>query len=88
MADENVPRYAKAELYLNETLAYQAAIAVHHLRQYYGLEVKQLTLVVAPDDPRHPGTVHVTCSLHSVQGDLPVRLEADIDLRKNGDAAS
>jgi hypothetical protein len=48
MAQDRVATYARAEAYLNETLAYQAASAVHHLKSNLGLEIEQLHLTVQP----------------------------------------
>ena len=81
MANDELVKYAKAEAYLNETLAYQAASAVHHLRDNYGLEVEALHLTVAPDDPHHPGVVHITCTVHSVREKAVLQLVAAIDPR-------
>ena len=85
MTASNVGLYAKAEAYLNETLAYQAAGAVHHLRYKFGLEIEELLLTVAPDDPRHPGVVHVTCTVHSVREKSILQVVVAIDPR-NGEA--
>ena len=46
---------AKAEKILNRTLAYQAAIAVHELKDALGLDVEELRLVVAPISMEAPG---------------------------------
>jgi hypothetical protein len=64
-----VHSYAKAEAYLNSTLAYQAAIAVHHLREEFGLSVSELRLSVAPEDPLHPRIVLVTCTIANLQAE-------------------
>ena len=82
--DDGVGTYAQAETYLNETLAYQAASAVHHLRDKFGLEIKQLQLNVEPDDPRHPGVVHITCTVHSVRERTPIQLHIAVDPRNGG----
>ena len=84
MATDELVNYAKAETYLNETLAYQAASAVHHLREKYGLEIEQLHLSVAPDDPHHPGVVHITCTVHSVRKQTPLQIHVAIDPRNGG----
>ena len=84
MAVDKISAYAKAETYLNETLAYQAASAVHYLRDRYGLEIEQLQLTVAPDDPHHPGVVHITCTVHSVREQAPLRLHIAVDPRNGG----
>jgi|GEM_PF-6289177 hypothetical protein len=85
MAKDKVATYAHAETYLNETLAYQAASAVHHLREKFGLEIEELLLTVAPDDPHHPGVVHVTCTVHSIrEGKAVVQMVVAIDPRNGG----
>jgi hypothetical protein len=84
MTKDRLEAYAKAEAYLNETLAYQAASAVHCLREKYGLEIQQLQLVVAPDDPGHPGVVHVTCTVHSAREQIPLQIVVAIDPRNDG----
>ena len=84
MAQDRVATYARAEAYLNETLAYQAASAVHHLKSKLGLEIEQLHLTVQPDDPHHPGVVHITCTVHSVREKAPLQIHMAIDPR-NGD---
>lgn len=84
MAKDNVGMYAQAETYLNETLAYQAASAVHHLREKYGLEIEELLLTVAPDDPHHPGVVHVTCTVHSIREGAILQMVVSIDPRNGG----
>jgi len=75
---EPLHSYAKAEAYLNSTLAYQAAIAVHHLREEFGLSVSELRLSVAHEDPMHPRVVLVTCTIASLQGnarEMTVRID-------------
>jgi len=73
-----VHSYARAETYLNSTLAYQAAIAVHHLREAFGLSVSELRLSVAPEDPLHPRVVLVTCTIASLQaGAREVKVRVD-----------
>ena len=84
MAKDRVAVYAKAEVYLNETLAYQAASAVHHLRDQCGLEIEELLLTVAPDDPHHPGIVHITCTVHSVREKAFLQMVVAIDPRNGG----
>jgi hypothetical protein len=87
MAQDRVATYARAEAYLNETLAYQAASAVHHLKSNLGLEIEQLHLTVQPDDPHHPGVVHITCTVHSVRERAPFQIRMAIDPR-NGDGST
>ena len=55
---------AKAEKILNRTLAYQAAIAVHDLKDRLDLNVAELRLVVAPESAeRQPAATCVTCTI-------------------------
>lgn len=84
MTEDQLGMYSKAESYLNEVLAYQAASAVHPLREKYGLEIQQLNLTVAPDDPHHPGVVHVTCTVHSVRERALLQIVVAIDPRNGG----
>ncbi|MGH9550401.1 MAG: hypothetical protein ACRD3W_13545 [Terriglobales bacterium] len=79
MSEDQLVTYAKAEAYLNRTLAYQAAIAVHHLKEEYNIEVQQLALNVAPVDVRHPGMLHVTCTLQSVRNEPALEIQVGID---------
>jgi hypothetical protein len=87
MTKDKLGAYAKAEAYLNGTLAYQAAIAVHHLKDLFGLEIEQLQLTVAPADPHHPGVVHVTCTLHALRDEkTPLEIRVAIDPRNSSEA--
>jgi hypothetical protein len=70
---------AKAEGILNRTLAYQAAIAVHELKEVLGLDVEQLRLVVAPISMETPGTYRVTCSITNLATPTPVVLEVVVE---------
>jgi hypothetical protein len=83
MAEHETETYAQAEAFLNRTLAYQAAIAVHHVKEDYGLDVEQLHLTVAPADPSHPGVFHVTCTLHSVREEPLIQIQVRVDPRKD-----
>lgn len=48
MLDTEIASIAQAEKILNRTLAYQAAIAMHELKDRLDLDVAELRLVVAP----------------------------------------
>ena len=67
---------AKAEKILNGTLAYQAAIAVHDLKDRLDLSVAELRLVVAPETPEAAGCYRVTCTIASLA--TPRRLTTKI----------
>jgi hypothetical protein len=62
MNDKSVSVYAEAERILNRTLAYQAAIAVHELRDRLDLDVEELRLIVAWQSA---GCYTVTCTVVS-----------------------
>ncbi len=73
---------AKAERYLNRVLAYQAAIAVHQLKDDLGLDVEELTLSVAPVSPEAVGAYRVICTIVRASGPDPVVLEVVIEPEK------
>ena len=82
---------AKAEKILNRTLAYQAAIAVHEIKDALGLDVKELSLIVAPVSRATPGTYRVTCTIASLVAPDPIVLDLVVEPAKaviaNGKAA-
>ena len=82
MGHDPIQVYAKAEALLNATLAYQAAIAVHQLKDFLGLHVKELHLSVAPYDPNHPSTVRVTCTIHTLEAESPIEISMTVDPSK------
>ncbi len=63
MTAQKLTLAAKAEQILNRTLAYQAAIAVHDLKDRLDLDVAELRLVVAPESPDVPGCYRVICTI-------------------------
>lgn len=54
---------SQAETILNRTLAYQAATAVHELKDRLGLDVTELRLVVVPESVAMPGCYRVICTI-------------------------
>ncbi len=66
---------SKAEVFLNRVLAYQAAIAVHQLKDDLGLDVEELNLSVAPAAQDAVGTYRVVCTIVSASVPQPVVLE-------------
>lgn len=72
---------AKAEKILNRTLAYQAAIAVHELKDVLSLDVEELRLVVAPT-METPGAYRVTCTIATLVTPGPVRLDLVVEPEK------
>lgn len=73
---------AKAERILNRTLAYQAAIAVHELKDALGLDVEELRLVVAPVSMDTPGTYRVVCTIESLAAPVPLVLDLVVEPEK------
>jgi hypothetical protein len=66
MTAKELTSVAKAEKILNRTLAYQAAIAVHELKDQLDLDVAELRLVVAPESSDAPGCYRVTCTIETL----------------------
>jgi len=56
MTDTELASIAEAEKLLNRTLVYQAAVAVHELKDRLNLDVAELRLVVAPVSSVAPGS--------------------------------
>lgn len=75
MGTDGVSSIVEAEKILNRTLAYQAAIAVHELKDVLDLDVMELRLVVAPVDRNAPGCYRVTCTVTSLNDPLPLRVD-------------
>jgi hypothetical protein len=73
---------AKAERILNRTLAYQAAIAVHELKEVLGLDIEELHLTVTPLSLDSPGTYRVTCTIASLAAPQPVILDLVVEPEK------
>jgi hypothetical protein len=65
---DNFAVLAKAERILNRTLAYQAAIAVHELKDLLDLDVQELRLTVTPANLDNPGCYRVTLHHHEPSG--------------------
>ena len=70
---------AKAERFLNRVLAYQAAIAVHQLKEDLGLDVEELTMSVSPIAPEAVGAYRVICTIVRASGPEPVVLELVVE---------
>jgi len=70
---------AKAERFLNSVLGYQAAIAVHQLRDDLGLDVEELTLTVAPTSQEAVGVYRVICTIVRANVPEPIVLELLVD---------
>jgi hypothetical protein len=72
---------AKAERILNRTLAYQAAMAVHELKERLGLDVREIALAVAPLRTEEIGAYRVVCTIKSLQPDArPVEAVQPVDV--------
>jgi hypothetical protein len=66
---------AEAEKILNRTLVYQAALAVHELKDRLDLDVAELRLVVSPASSDAPGCYRVTCTIASLTEPNPVKVD-------------
>ena len=75
MADTKLASIAKAEKLLNRTLVYQAAVAVHELKDRLNLDVAELRLVVAPESAEAPGCYRVTCTIAGLTEPKPVKVD-------------
>jgi len=76
MAATEFASIAEAEKILNRTLAYQAAITVHELKERLNLDVAELHLVVAPASLDAQGCYRVICTIESLASSTPVTLQA------------
>ena len=91
---DDIGTIAEAEKILNRTLAYQAAIAVHELKDRLKLDVGELRLVVAPINEENVGSYRVTCTIaglaikRPVLVDLIVRPDQIVAPGGNGEAAA
>ena len=75
MATAGIDSIAAAEKILNRTLAYQAANAVHELKDRLDLDIAEIRLVVAPLSSDAPGCYRVTCTIANLVLPKPVFIE-------------
>src|SRR6266498_1668618 len=75
MVTAEIDSIADAEKILNRTLAYQAAIAVHELKDRLDLDVAEIRLVVARVSSDSPGSYRVTCTIANLVLPEPVSVE-------------
>jgi len=75
MATDGIDSIAAAEKILNRTLAYQAATAVHELKDRLDLNIAEIRLVVAPLSSDAPGCYRVTCTIANLVLPEPVSVE-------------
>jgi hypothetical protein len=75
MTPDDVLAIAEAEKLLNRTLAYQAAMAVHEMKERLNVDVAELHLTVAPEAIDKPGSYRVTCTIASLAVHLPLVVE-------------
>ncbi len=78
----DLERTTKAELFLNRVLTYQAAIAVHQLKDDLGLDVQELHLAVSPAAHDAAGTYRVVCTIVRATTPEPVVLEVVVEPEK------
>jgi hypothetical protein len=77
--DHDIELIAKGERLLNRVLGYQAAIAVHQLKDELGLDVEELTLTVLPLSSEAVGTYRVVCTIVRASGPEPIVLELIVE---------
>ena len=71
----SVSHLAEAEKILNRTLAYQAAIAVHELKDRLNIDVAELRLTVTPNDEQVVGSYRVACHITEADSAEPAIIE-------------
>jgi hypothetical protein len=79
---------AEAEAILDETVAYEAARAVHQLKRRLGIDIKQINLEVRPvsDDA---GSYHAICTILSVAPKNPLEIKLTVRIPEaDGDGES
>lgn len=80
----DVETVAKAEAILDQTLAYQAAQAVHQLKSSLGLDVRRINLEVSPL-AHDAGTYRVVCTILALGAAPPMAIER---LVRTGDGSN
>jgi len=81
-AQPNFEVIAKAERYLNRVLGYQAAIAVHQLRDDLDIDVEELSLTVAPISNEALGVYRVVCTIVRASSPKPIVVEVVVEPEK------
>src|SRR5260370_1852060 len=75
MATAGIDSIAAAEKILNRTLAYQAATAVHELKDRLDLGIAEICLLVASLSSDAPGCYRVSCTIANLLLPVPVSVE-------------
>jgi hypothetical protein len=83
MAKTDLETIALAEIILNRTLAYQAALSVHTLKDLLDLDVQELRLVVAPLREDAPGKYCVTCTVETLGSSQPLSVAIEVQPDKS-----
>ncbi len=78
-SERDIELIAQGERLLNRVLAYQAAAAVHQLKDELGLDVEELILSVAPLSADEVGSYRVVCTIVRASGPEPLVLELVVD---------
>lgn len=77
--EQHLELFAEGERLLNRVLGYQAAMAVHQLKDDLGIEVEELTLSVGPISSEAIGVYRVVCTIVSASGPQPIVLETIVE---------
>jgi hypothetical protein len=79
---------AEAEAILDETVAYEAARAVHQLKKRLGIDVQQINLEVRPV-PNDAGSYHAICTILSIAPKNPLEIKLTVRIPEiDGDGQS
>ena len=79
---DNIAVLAQAERILSRTLAYQAAMVVHELKDLLDVDIQELRLAVTPPDLTNPGCYRVTCTIASLESPQPVGVDIVVQPEK------
>lgn len=80
--ERDIQLIAQGERLLNRVLGYQAAIAVHQLKEDLGLDVEELTLSVLPISSEAVGAYRVVCTIVRASEPEPIVLELVVEPEK------
>ena len=80
--EHDIELIAQGERLLNRVLGYQAAMAVHQLKDDLGLDVEELNLSVLPISSDEVGSYRVVCTIVRASAPEPIVLELIVEPQK------